>query len=472
MQIPNIKFGTDGWRGIIADDYTYDNVALVGKALQAYLAESGHAQQPLLIGYDRRFGAEYYAAHLASYLESLGQPVVMLDDACPTPVIAFGVLNQHAAGAVVLTASHNPYYYQGFKFIPYFAGPALPAATNRITDLIQEFAPEFTAPPLRLQWQGERINLKEAYFAHIDKLVNSNSLTSGGWTVLYNPMHGVGAGYLDAYLSRAGVPCKTINSARDVYFGTCLPDPSPKNLQRLAPLLEEHNCKLLIASDGDADRFGLLDVEGHYFGANQALPLLADYLVRYKHMTGDLVRTVSTSHMLDDVAREHGLKLIETAVGFKYVGEYMRQGALIGGEESGGLSIQGHVPEKDGILASLLMLELVATSGDDWHTLLREMQKRLGARAYIRIDEELSEERKQRLLTAMKGWSDAKFAGKRIASRNDIDGVKLLFDDGSWVLMRPSGTEPLVRIYIETTAPETLPKLKAAVLEAVKDLAG
>jgi phosphomannomutase len=472
MQTPNIKFGTDGWRGIIADDFTYDNVALVAKALHAYLAESGQGQKPLIIGYDRRFGAENYAAHLGNYIASLGQSVLMLDSACPTPVIAFGVLHHQAAGAVVLTASHNPYYYQGLKFIPYFAGPAMPAVTDRITELIQELAPGFTPPFLRLEWAGERINLKEPYFTHIDSLVNVNSLTSGGWTVLYNPMHGVGAGYLDAFLERAGVPCKTINAERDVYFGSCLPDPSPKNLQPLAPLLAEMDCRLLLASDGDADRFGLVDAEGRYFGANQALPMLADYLVRYKHMTGDLVRTVSTSHMLDDVAREHGLKLIETAVGFKYVGEYMRQGALIGGEESGGLSIQGHVPEKDGILASLLMLELVATSGDDWYTLLRDMQKRLGARAYIRIDEELAEERKKRLFTAMKGWGEAKFAGKRIESRNDVDGVKLLFDDGSWVLMRPSGTEPLVRIYIETTAPETLPKLKAAVLEAVKDLAG
>ncbi len=448
------------------------NVALVGSAIRMHLDESGYGERPLLIGYDRRFAAESYAAHLANHLVSLGQRVVLMHEACPTPLVAFSVLHEQAAGAVMLTASHNPYYYQGLKFIPHFAGPAMPSTTDRITGLIQEIAPAFTAPPLRLEWKGERINLKQAYFAHIDKLVNTNSLTSGGWTVLYNPMHGVGAGYLDAYLQHAGVPCKTINAERDVYFGTCLPDPSHKNLQPLLPKLAELECKVLLATDGDSDRFGLLDTEGRYFGANQALPMLADYLIRYKHMTGDLIRTVSTSHMLDDVAREHGLKLVETAVGFKYVGECMQHGGLIGGEESGGLSIQGHVPEKDGILASLLMLEMAATSGDDWHTLLRNMQKRLGARAYLRVDEELSEERKQRLMTGIKAWHEPKFAGKRIEARNDIDGVKLLFDDGSWVLMRPSGTEPLVRIYIEVTAPETMQKFTAAVLDAVKELAG
>lgn len=472
MQAPNIKFGTDGWRGIIADDFTFDNVALVGSAIRLYLEESGFGERALLIGYDRRFAAESYAAHLANHLVGLGQRVILMHEACPTPLVAFSVLHLQAAGAVMLTASHNPYYYQGLKFIPHFAGPAMPSTTDRITALINELVPGFTPPPLRLQWQGERVNLKDAYFEHIDSLVNTHSLTSGGWTVLYNPMHGVGANYLDDYLKHAGVPCITINAERDVYFGDCLPDPSPKNLQPLAPKLAELDCKILLATDGDSDRFGLVDTEGRYFGANQALPLLADYLIRYKHMTGDLIRTVSTSHMLDAVAKEHGLKLVETAVGFKYVGEAMQHGGLIGGEESGGLSIQGHVPEKDGILASLLMLEMAATSGDDWHTLLRNLQKRLGARAYVRIDEELSEERKQRLMAGIKAWPDSKFAGKRIDSRNAIDGMKFIFDDGSWVLMRPSGTEPLVRVYIETTAPEMMPKFTATVLEAVKELAG
>jgi len=471
MGEPEIKFGTDGWRGIIADDFTYDRVALVGSAIHEQIRESGRSSQPLLIGYDRRFSAEGYAAHLASHLSSLGQQIVLLNEPAPTPVVAFGVAHLKTAGAVMLTASHNPYYYQGLKFIPYFAGPALPETTDRITELISSIAPSFTPPPLVLEWAGERAALKDAYFAQLDTIVNANSLTSGGLSVMYNAMHGVGAGYLDSYLKRAGVPCTTINASRDVYFGATLPDPSPANLVPLAPQLAEHGCRLLFATDGDADRFGLIDTEGRYFSANQALPLLADFLVRYKDMRGDLARTVATSHLLDDVAKEHGLRLIETKVGFKYIGELLRRGALIGGEESGGISVAGHVPEKDGILACLLMLELAATTGETLHALLKEMHRRLGPRAYVRVDQELSEEQKRKLFSALRTYDEPKFAGRRIASRNDSDGVKLIFDDGSWVLMRASGTEPLVRIYIEVTSPETLTKLRGHVLDAVKSLA-
>lgn len=470
MNIPEIKFGTDGWRGIIADDFTFDNVALVGSAVEHHLTEAGQTSGPILIGYDRRFAAESYAAHLASQLRAMGREVVLVNEPCPTPVVAFGVLHLKAAGAIQLTASHNPYYQQGFKFIPHFAGPAMPAATDRITELIPELAPKFTPPPLNLEWSGERVNLKDEYFKHLDSIVNADSLVSGGWRVLYNPMHGVGTGYLDGYLKRAGLEVVTINGERDVYFGNCLPDPSPANLVPLANKLIEENCQVLLGTDGDADRFGLVDPQGRYFGANQALPLLADYLVRYKHYTGSLVRTVSTSHLLDSVAEEHGLELIETPVGFKYVGDELRRGGLIGGEESGGISIKGHVPEKDGILASVLMLELAATTGDSIHTLLADSMKRWGPRAFIRVDQELPEQRKQQLFSRLAEFDQPTLAGQRIAGRNDIDGVKFLFENGSWILLRASGTEPLVRIYIETTAPESLEKWKKQVLDAVKKL--
>jgi phosphomannomutase len=470
MEFPEIKFGTDGWRGVIADDFTFDNVALVSAAIHAYLNESGQAGKPLLIGYDRRFAAERLAAHIAVQLQDLGQDVVMVAEPSPTPVVAFGVRHIGAAGAIMLTASHNPFYYQGLKFIPYFAGPAMPETTDRITQLIRELGPAFAPRPLALKFKGQRVELREAYFTQLDTLVNAHCLTSNSWKVLYDPMHGLGAGFLDGYLQRCGVPVVTVHGERDVYFGDCLPDPSPQNLAPLVPRLAETGCQVLIGTDGDADRFGFMDPEGRYFGANQALPMLADYLVRYKRMQGSLVRTVSTSHLLDEVAREHGLLLIETAVGFKYVGDRLQHGGLIGGEESGGVSIQGHVPEKDGILASLLMLELAATMGGDFHSLYTDLQRRLGARAFIRVDQELHTAEKERLLAALRSYHEPKFAGKKIASRNDMDGVKFIFEDGGWVLMRASGTEPVVRIYIEVTNPDGLSRFKAAVLEQVQAL--
>ena len=471
MEIPQIKFGTDGWRGIIADDFTFDNMALVGSAVAQYLQESGQEGKPLLIGYDRRFAAEDFAGHLATHLTALGMDVIVHDSPCPTPVLAFGVSHLKAAGAVMLTASHNPYYYQGFKFIPHFAGPAMPETTDRITAIIQELAPAFTPPPLTQKWDGEQVNLQEAYFKHLDEVINANSLTGLSLNVLYNPMHGVGSGYLDGYLKRIDVPVEVMNSKRDVYFGANLPDPSEKNLALCIPKLIEENAQLLLANDGDADRFGLMDQDGRYFGANQALPLIADYLVRFKKGQGALVRTVSTSHLLDRVAEKHGLELIETAVGFKYVGDKLREGALAGGEESGGISIKGHIPEKDGILTCLLLLELSATMGGSIFELYEQLQSELGHRAFVRVDQELHETEKIAVLGALHSLGEDKFAGKTIVERSEIDGVRFTFDDDSWILVRPSGTEPLVRIYIEVTQPNTLAAFKGQVLDAIKALA-
>jgi phosphomannomutase len=470
MQTPQIKFGTDGWRGIIADDFIFDNVALVGSAIQSYLQETGKGSQPLLIGYDRRFAAEAYAAHLANHLAAQGQAVIVHEGDCPTPVTAFGVVHLEAAGAVMLTASHNPHYYQGLKFIPWFGGPAMPETTDRVTALIQEIAGGFTPPQLNTEWRGERIALKQAYFEHLDSIVNVNSLGANRFGVLYNPMHGVGAGYLDAYLQRAEVRVVTINAGRDVYFGGGLPDPSPGNLVPLAAKLAENKCGVLIGTDGDSDRFGIVDSEGKYFGANQALPLLADYLVRFKQLSGDLVRTVSTSTLLDGIAAEHKLKLIETPVGFKYVGDELRKGALIGGEESGGISMRGHIPEKDGILSSVLMLELAATTGETFDDLYNELQHRLGPRSYVRIDEEIHDAEKKKLLAELLSYAKDSFAGRKIVARNTVDGVKFTFDHGAWMLVRASGTEPLIRVYLECPQKDNLGKFKQQVLSELKQL--
>lgn len=461
MQAGNIKFGTDGWRGLIAADFTYDNAALATAAIREYLVETGKGGQPLLIGYDRRFSAEHYAAHLANLLCGLGQPVIVSDGHCPTPAIAVAVRHFEAAGAIMLTASHNPYPYQGLKFIPWFAGPALPETTDRITALIASLAPNFTPPTLQMEWKGEKRSFAEPYFAALDRLVATERLAGAHihdqeLRPFYAAMHGAGAGFLDAYLTRIGCPFAAAQLARDVYFGGSLPDPSEANLMRFLPDAAAAQCLALAGTDGDADRFGLLDLEGRYFGANQALPLLAEYLAQQRGLTGPVVRTVATSHLLDGVAELYGLPLIETAVGFKYVGDELRKGALIGGEESGGLSIQGHVPEKDGILACLLMLELAAERGASWEELLQDQYQRFGARGYRRMDEHIDNPRKTRLLEAMQGFDGPNFGGRQVSGRNSVDGIKLLFADGSWVMLRASGTEPVVRIYVEVTDPATL----------------
>jgi phosphomannomutase len=468
----NISFGTDGWRGYIADDFTYDNVALVGTAIVRYLDEEGLGDKPLLVGYDRRFAAELYGAHIATTMSALGQRVLMFDAALPTPAVAYAVKHFDAAGAVMLTASHNPYYFQGLKFIPFFAGPAMPVTTDRITALIRELGPAFTPPPVTLKWSGEVVTIKEEYFAALDKLVNQDALKTGNLKVLYTAMHGCGAGWLDGYLRSAGVEVDTIAQDRDPYFGGRLPDPNPANLGPLSVQAGEGGYKIVAGTDGDADRFGLVDQDGNYFSANHALPMLADYLIQAKGMSGALVRAVGSSEVVDAVAKHYGLPLIETKVGFKYIGDELRKGALIGAEESGGISIQGHVPEKDGILATLLMLEMMADTGSSLAELWQATLQRFGARYYQRIDLVINDPGKAQLLAALRSDTTTDFAGHSIARKNLLDGVKMDFEDGCFIMVRASGTEPVVRAYMEAHDARELKDMGEVAVKEIGALAG
>ena len=346
----------------------------------------------------------------------------------------------------------------------------MPDTTDRITELIGELAGPYIPPAPCLHWDGARTGFREEYFAHLDTIVNQHSLGAAGLRILYNAMHGTGAGYLDGYLDSHGVAVVSINSSRDVYFGGTLPDPSPQQLESLLALLKEQDCRLLFATDGDGDRFGMLDEHGKYYGANHCLPLLADFMVSYKQQTGPLVRTVATSHLLDGIAQRHKLPLIETAVGFKYVGQELRAGALIGGEESGGISIKGHVPEKDGILSLVLLLELVSTAGDSLDVLLEALQEDIGKREYARVDAEYSPGDKALLMSALAEYGQPALAGCQVVGRNNTDGFKFLLEGGSWVMFRASGTEPVIRTYIEAAAPDKLSVLKTRVAEFTQSL--
>ncbi len=467
-----ISFGTDGWRSIMADGFTFDNVALVATAIQAYLKENGLGDRPLLVGFDRRFSAEQYAAHFASTVQALGQPVLLSEDYCPTPCLAVGVQQHKAAGGAMFTASHNHWRYQGLKFIPDFAGPAMPVTTDRVTALIAEIAPHWTAPGFTGVFKGETVNLKEAYFERLRSIVNANAFSSWHGRVLYDSMHGCGAGFLDEMLREHGLEVFSIHGERDVYFGGNLPDPSYSNLKNRQALMEEHDCRLLIGNDGDADRVGIMDRAGNFYTANDLLPLIADYMVRYKNGTGHFSRTVCTSHQLDSVAREHGREMVEVKVGFKYVAQELLKGAMIGGEESGGISISGHVPEKDGILGALLAIEMIATSGEKLSDLLKQFEDNHGHRDFKRVDMHYSEEQQQKLFDALVMGREPRLGGQKIVERITIDGYKYVLEDGSWVMLRASGTEPVVRIYMETTKPDSFARWQKQVLEEIKQITG
>ena len=472
MATGGIRFGTDGWRSIIADGFTFDNVALVATAIAEYLKENGLSGRPLLVGFDRRFSAEQYAAHFASVAQANGQSVLLSEDYCPTPCLAVGVQHLSAAGAAMFTASHNHWRYQGLKFIPDFAGPAMPVTTDRITDLIKQISTNWTAPAYTGVFDGERVNLKDAYFERLRSIVNANAFISWHGRVLHDSMHGCGAGFLDEILREHGVEVVSINHNRDVYFGGGLPDPSEKNLKGNQELLEQHDCRLLIGNDGDADRVGIMDRAGNFFTANDLLPLIADYMVRYKNGQGHFSRTVCTSHQLDSVAREHGREMKEVKVGFKYVAQELLNGAMIGGEESGGISISGHVPEKDGTLGALLTIEMLATSGEKLVDLLKQFEDEHGHRQFARYDKHLDNEQKEKLFTALKLGREPRFGGQKVVERITIDGFKYVLEDGSWVMMRASGTEPVVRIYMESTRPETFNRWQKQMLEEIRQITG
>ena len=457
-----IKFGTDGWRGVVSFDFTLPRVLLVAEAIRQYLLTKNLLNRPLIIANDTRFLAPEISALVGNYLLDRGLDVKMIRGFTPTPVTAFAVLSNSACGAIMLTASHNPYYYLGVKFIPYYGGPAEDEITEQISNAILELSQApFGVPEFSPVFKGDFIDVKEAYFNHVSTLVNGSAIKSLHARMLYSPMYGCGQGFVTGFLKRYDVEVHRMHVGRDVLFGGILPDPNPSNLKLLVPKLKELGLELGFATDGDADRFGIVTKDGDCFGANHILPLLAEFLISIKQKKGALVRTVVTSHLLDEVGKHFNVPVVETPVGFKYVGKHLREGALIGGEESGGISIQGHVPEKDGILSILLTLEMIATYGESLPAIYKKLTSRFVPYSYERIDLNLkSNQRKEVMVKARRFIETGSFLGERIEEVKTIDGLKVTFEDGSWVAFRESGTEEVLRVYFEAPTEQSFKRLK------------
>ncbi|MBC7106074.1 MAG: phosphoglucomutase/phosphomannomutase family protein [Firmicutes bacterium] len=450
----SISFGTDGWRGIMARDFTFDNVALVARAIGEYLAGTGGQARGVVVGYDRRFLSERFAETVRDVLLARGIPVYTCREAVPTPVAAFAVRHYGAAGAVMLTASHNPPEYNGIKFIPENGGPAPPEVTRRIEELIRRLgaAPaDGRAVPGR---SATVVDPRPPYLDHLARLVDQEAVGRAGLRVVVDAMHGAGAGYLEEALGRAGAEVVGLRTGRDPLFGGGLPDPAPERLAGLRERVRETGAHLGVALDGDADRFGLIDADGTYLGANQFLPVLYHHLLAFRGAVGPVARTVATTHLLDRIAARYGQPVVETPVGFKYIGRALEEGCILGGEESGGLSLRDHLPEKDGILAGLLAAEVRAVRGRPLGALLRELMAEFGAVAPARLDVHTDRATRERVLEALGRLAPERLAGRRVVRRTAVDGVKLVLEDGSWVLVRASGTEPLFRLYAETPDPD------------------
>lgn len=455
-----ITFGTSGWRGILCEDFIFENVKIVTQAIADHLNAAGE-KGGVVIGYDSRFMGDSFAKESARVLAAAGIKGLLCKRDTPTPVIAFEILRRKAAGGINFTASHNPPEYNGIKFSPSWGGPALPETTRDIEKRANEMLGEICYREVTLEYAAktgllEEIEPREIYLADLETKIDFAAVKSIG-TIAVNPLYGTARGYLDAPLLARGVDIRMINAHRDPYFGGFPPEPAEKYIADFIGLVKSDPAiKLGIATDGDADRFGIVDADGSYIEPNYIIALLLDYLVRVRKMNGGVARSVATSHLIDAVAAHHGIEVFETPVGFKYIGELISQDRIIiGGEESAGLSIKGHVPEKDGILACFLVAEMVAREGKSVGQLLEELYVRVGRYLTRRENITLSPEIEE-VFPARVDNLPAEIAGSRVDKVIRIDGTKLVLADGSWLLFRKSGTEPVVRLYGEASTVERL----------------
>jgi len=458
-----IKFGTDGWRAVISDEFTFANVRLVAQAIANYIHNHKQDGKKLIVGYDPRFLADKFAEEVIKVMESNSISCLLPERDTPTPVIAFSVKDLGASGAVMLTASHNPPEYCGIKFIPDYAGPANAEITKEIEKYLLNPEVQYGISSGR-KASMERFDPRERYFKNILNIVDSSVIKKASLKVLYDPMFGSGRGYVDVLLERLGANAQEIHSYRDTLFGGRLPEPVEENLAELIAKVKKEKFQLGLATDGDADRFGVVGEDGKFYTANEIIPMLALYLIEEKGYSGSLVRSVATTHALDKVAALHKIKLHETPVGFKHIAEIMmREPVILGGEESGGISIRGHIPEKDGILADLLVAEMVARKKKPLAQIKAELEKKIGKFQGLRVNMHINEEKKAGIISKLKNAAPKELAGKKVTDVTLIDGIKLVLEDGSWALLRPSGTEPLLRVYFEAGSGQGLADMEKAV---------
>jgi len=468
MTTSPIKFGTSGWRGLIADDFTFATVRLALRAISEHL-KSKNATPTVLVGYDTRFYSEEFSALAVEVLQQNGVKTLLCDTFTPTPTVAYEVMRRKLDGAINFTASHNPAQYHGLKYSGPDAGPALPEVTKDIEAraakiLEKEGAQALTGnqhhgQPIK-DGQGEKVSLRADYLKRLNELVRFEVIKKANLRIVTDALHGCGAGYLDKALTDHGISVKALRTERDCLFEGSGPDVSEENLATLAKIVKESDANVGLATDGDADRFGIVDADGTWIQPNLILALVYDYLVETRTWNMPAARSVATTQMVDAVAKSHGQTAYQTPVGFKYIGQLIREDKIaLGGEESAGLTIRGHVPEKDGILACLLVAEMTAARGASIGEQLRAMFKKLG-REFHPVRENLHLTDEQKANTIRKVAVDAStLVGRKVVSVDRTDGAKFVFGDGSWMLVRLSGTEPIVRLYVEAESASATGKL-------------
>lgn len=468
MANEKIKFGTSGWRGVIADDFTYSRVRVVTQAIADHLVAQGLKDKGVIVGYDTRFMSERFAEEAVKVLAANGLHSYLSNRDVPTPVISFEIIRRKAAGGINFTASHNPPQYNGLKFSPAWGGPALPETTKDIetrANTLNEKNSVRTMPFAESREKGlvEVLDLRKAYLDDLKKKIDFDIIKKAKLKVAVDLLYGTGRDYLDGSLRDAGCAVTVVHGYRDTMFGGRSPEPSEENLAEISGIINKGTFDIGLAVDGDADRFGIMDQDGTYIDPNQILALTLDYLCRTRGWKGGAARSIATSHLVDAVAKKHGIEVYETGVGFKFIGDLLVQGKIIfGGEESAGMTIKDHVPEKDGILACLLAAEMVARERRSVGDLLKRLYKDVGTILNRRVNIRLTESNRaavaERLSQPITELDGMRVKGKKTTA----DGTKYMLEDDSWVLMRASGTEPVVRLYVEAGNEAAIKKLAEA----------
>jgi alpha-D-glucose phosphate-specific phosphoglucomutase len=475
---PNIKFGTSGWRGLIARDFTFENVRLATQGIADYLkAELANPQSPVhgrkpavIMGYDTRFLGRDFSLAAAEVLSANGLTPLLCERDTPTPVIAHTIRHRKALGGINMTASHNPAEYQGLKFSTYNGAPATPEVTKQIEANIAQLAARNWSFPAGIvgTFECRTINPMPDYFKQLRKLIDFAVIRKAHLKVAVELMYGTGHGYLDTLLIGAGAKVTVFHNELNPLFGGHHPEPNTEGMREVSAFVRSGKAQIGLGLDGDADRFGVVDKDGTWLTPNQVLTLALYHLKKNRHWTGAVVRTVPTSHQVDAVAKMFGVTVHETPVGFKYIGALMEsEPIIVGGEESGGLSVKGHVPEKDGILACLLMAELVATEKKSLGKILQDIEKVTGEFHTDRINVAIPPDQKAALLAKL-GSGLESIGPFKVEKFITTDGYKFLLPKGEWVAFRASGTEPLIRCYIEAKSPAQMKKLRRACQELLK----